>query len=200
MHMFLPLIMNHFNRICPHVQVHTRRCDFHTIRDDLIRKDIDIGFTLSFSFPPGKDFTSCTIFRDRTYIALSSSHPLAAQSTLDIKDLRQEPLIMISRNESPEGYRYSLNMLKTEFGFTPVDVIEADNFESQFLYTASGMGFSLLDSSLSSYHSSNIRTFPLTEEPEDKVSAVWYSHNTNPNLQKFINVLNETDLRQKLTL
>ena len=192
MHLFLPAMLNHFEETNPHVRIHTRRCGFRSLREELISGDIDIGFTLSFSFAQSRDFDRYTIFRDRTYIAISAKHPLASNSSIDIRDLKTEPLIMISRSESPEGHQHSLKLLKEQFGFTPVEVIEADNFETQFLYTASGMGFSLLDSSLISYQSDNMKIFPLTDDYNAKVDAVWYSRNTNPSLKSFLKALKET--------
>ena len=189
-HLFFPTLIRNFEEKYPNITISTKRYDFRDFRKCMSDQSIDVGFTLSFAFPEQEGYERTVIIRDRTFIALSQYSPIKfKKGDNPFEKLKNVPLIMISRRESSEGYAHSLSMLKERYGFVPVKVIEAENFETQFLYTASGMGFSLLDPTLQSFLSNNLRVYPLDEEPADKLIAVWSKDNKNLALKRFIPVL-----------
>lgn len=189
-HLFFPSLIHGFEKKYPNITISTKRYNFRDFYKRMSDQSIDVGFTLSFAFSDRNNFEHTALIRERTYIALSRYSDISIKEGEDpFEKLKNIPLIMISPRESPEGYAHSMNMLRDKYNFIPVEVIEAENFETQFLYTASGMGFSMLDPTLQSFYSSNLRVYPLNEEEEDKLVAVWAKDNKNLALKSFIPVL-----------
>lgn len=83
----------------------------------------------------------CELFRERILLAVPPQHRLASVETVDLKELRQERLLLLR-----EGHCFRDNALAAcrRARITPNAIFESDQFASIFALVAAGAGVSLI--------------------------------------------------------
>jgi len=89
---------------------------------------------------PAADLVCAELFRERILVAVGPRHRLAAQTAVDLRELRQERLILLR-----EGHCFRDNTLAVcrKARLTPNAIFESDQFASIFAMVAAGAGISL---------------------------------------------------------
>ena len=136
-----PRIIPMFRKAFP--QVHL---SFHSMKggsqvDALRRDEIDIG--LVWLPVPGEGFDIKPVLGDPLIVALPADHPLAARSSVSIKALAAEPLILASRTLAPETF-YQFDQLFQRAGAVMNVAYELDNSLSILNFVAMGFGCSIV--------------------------------------------------------
>jgi DNA-binding transcriptional LysR family regulator len=124
---------------------------------------------------------------------MNVNHPLANEKSLKLKDVKDEPFVMISRDESPKGFDGIISLCK-KHGFRPNIVKQLPNVESLMLCVEMGLGITLLDSNIRLHDNDNFRVFKVEGDYIDVIMA-WKKENMNPSIPLFTNnVLSEVKL------
>jgi len=185
---FLLSPMEYFNSIYPNINITLERHSFKALRERLLSGKLDMIFTLSFELE-AMNVESRTIYETSGCIAVSRSNPLAAREVVRLEDLKDEKFLMISRDETPNGFD-SIIALCRSHGFTPNIVKQLPNAESLLLCVESGQGVALLDSYVRVFDSNKVRRIPL-ENNQVQVVIAWKSENRNPSIKLFVDTLLE---------
>ncbi len=109
--------------------------------------ELDVGFIgVMPERVPGK--IECTSWmEEQLRVFLPAKHPLASRKTIRIRDLKDEPFVMISTEAAP-AYTAHLRALCLEEGFRPRIVQEARRAQAVAAMTVAGSGVAILPESL----------------------------------------------------
>lgn len=118
--------------------IHTRMA--HHVAALVSSRKADIGFALDVPAVPG--VASEILGMLDLYCYLPADHPLAAQPSLNAEQLRNEPMIRLSR---VEGVDDIVNQAFAQVGGPPLPVAECPAAISACAMVAAGMGFTLFD-------------------------------------------------------
>ncbi|MBR1781487.1 MAG: LysR family transcriptional regulator [Oscillospiraceae bacterium] len=154
----------------PRINVALERNSYQNLRSGLESGHYDLIITLSFDVEDDARFRVYRLYEKSPAIAMHRSHPLAKKVDLDLIDLKDEPFVVISREESPGGYQKLIDSCSAA-GFQPRIVREPRSLESLLLCVEMGMGVALLDQNTRLVLSPDIITIPQNAEPMAVVAA-----------------------------
>ncbi|MDF2572975.1 MAG: LysR family transcriptional regulator [Sporomusa sp.] len=100
---FFPPLIQAFRKDYPYVSLNLERHSFKALLDALTNRLLDVVITLSFEVKDRPGLCWETIYEHPGAIAMPVSHPLAKLERINIADLKDEPFIIISEQESPSG-------------------------------------------------------------------------------------------------
>lgn len=169
---FLPDAMAAFIKGYPDIKLSLERKSFKALLDALYGGTLDIIFTYSFEVEGRSDLDRQTIVEMPGTIVLHENHPLADSEAVKPEDLKDDPLIIISENESPSGNRALMQFLSMN-GFHPESIRQAPNLESILLYLELGVGYSVLSRYNRLYQNPSLRFIDLPNNPNIGVVAAW---------------------------
>ena len=187
---FLSDRINNLRQQEPNLLVELERNSFRNLRQGLDRGTYDVLFTLEFELEGHDDWNSVILFQQPGAIVLSRSHPLADRDDLTIEDFRNEPFVVISRENSPGGHDLLLKQC-AECGFTPNIVRETATTESLFLCVEMGMGIAILDRNTRLERNDTLRIIDIPGSRAAGLVAVWRKDNRNPMVPALIHALTE---------
>lgn len=174
----------------PGTVVEMERNSFRNLRRGLDRGSYDVLFTLEFELEGRDDWDSYLLFQQHGAIAISRSHPLAMRDELSIEDFRNEPFVMISREDSPGGYRLLLEQCG-QFGFKPNVVRETSSLESLLLCVEMGVGVSILDRNTRLERNDAVRLVTIPDSSAAGLVAAWRKDTQNPMVRRLVDTLAE---------
>jgi len=136
-----PKIVPQFKRKWPHVHLTFHELKFPQQLKGLREDDLDLGFVLLPT--PTDEFDVQQLTTEPLVAVLSADHRLASVSTVSIKDLSTEPLILPPRVADPETY-HLIEQLFVRAGAVMNVAYELETLLSVINFTAMGAGCSLL--------------------------------------------------------
>lgn len=178
----------------PDVVVDLERNSFRNLRSGLDNCRFDVIITLSFELEGRRDWVSQSLLEQRGGIAINRGHPLAQKEELTLADLKNEPFVAISKEESPGGYDQLLIQCASA-GFYPNIVREASTLESLLLCVETGIGVALIDRNTRLENDESVRIVTIPGSKRSDVVAVWQADNYNPMIRHLINELTEQGSR-----
>jgi DNA-binding transcriptional LysR family regulator len=139
---------------------------------------------------PGYDF------RNGQVVVLPIAHPLAGETSFDIKDLRTEDFILYPFRLGPDIERFSFRMqvvnLCGEAGYTPQVAQEATQLHTIIRLVEAGFGISLVPEWTKNYFSSQVVYRNLVSDSNWSritLSAAWNPRNRSPVLDRLLEVI-----------
>lgn len=186
---FLPALIKEFRQDYPDIRLIFERHSFKPLREKFYRGDLDIIFTLAIEIEDIHEVIWDSFFKARPYVFMSATHPLANKPDLKLEDLRDEGFVMISREESPRGFDRGISLCRAH-GFTPNIIKQMPNVESVLLSVESGVGITILDTSVRNIHSDSFKGFIIDDDLID-VGMAFSRTNLNPAIALFANHFEE---------
>lgn len=148
---------------------------------------LDIGFTRLPLPPSASDCETLSVMTGHLAL-VSPSRPVRLRR-ISLKDCRDEPFVILSKDRSPGLYHLIL-ALCARHGFHPRIVQEASELTTALALVRSGMGLSIIPESFVTRRVEGITLQPLKEAAAAwKVGAVWRRHDSNPVLRRFLELL-----------
>jgi DNA-binding transcriptional LysR family regulator len=124
--------------------------------------DLDIAFA-RLDGRPGQDIATMPLQEDRLSVALSKSHALASQARIALKSLAEQPLVMSSRQVSPNYFDLLTSVCRAH-GFAPRVLHEVRSVTSQIAYVSCGQGVALVPHAVRKLAPENVVVRPLKEK------------------------------------
>lgn len=186
----LPPLIDRFKAQHPQITVTVREIDSAEAIPTLEAGDIDLAFA-RLEGNLGKNLRCVPLTEDRLAVAIPRDHPLAARSRLTLANLVDEPLVMSSRQVSPNYFDYLIGVCKTN-GLSPRVLHEVRSVTSQIAFVSCGQGVALVPASMKKLAPDNVVLKPLT--PKLSVvttAAVWNSARANPLVDALVALLVE---------
>lgn len=186
---FLPTLIRQFSHNYPKINLHLDQYNHGMLIDALNNGDLDIGFTLSFGIDNVEYLKRKNILTEPISIVMYCDHPLAHKSKINISDLKEEPFIVLNREESPQGFNQTL-LICANHGFSPNIVSEPRLLSTVLMLVDAGMGIAILPKSLKLHSSSSLCFIDTEGETNNhELVAAWKKKNLNPSIQLFLKEL-----------
>jgi len=122
--------------------------------------------------------------------ALPADHALARLSTLSLRALRHEQLVLVARARGP-GYYDQILALCHAAGFSPRLVEQPPHFElfDVFTLVSAGLGVTLMPASTQRFHPEGVVFRPLRGGPSSTVVVAWRPPGPSPVLGTFLDMV-----------
>lgn len=137
----IPQQIRAFRRRHPDVQVFIERYDTSPLIDLLEAGRLDVAFLNATV--PGSALRSSDLDTGPLVAVLPVDHPLARASSVRLRDLRAEPLVMFPRDVAAENFDLVITACRAA-GFSPKIITATGGYADQVGYVAAGVGYALL--------------------------------------------------------
>ena len=170
---------------CEHknINLNFERHSFKALRERILNGSLDLAFTLNFEMHDSLGFEYKTVHRTNSCIMVSKASPLAMRDDLKLPDLKDQDFVLISREESPYGFDQVVALCRRH-GFTPKIVKQLPNVESLLLSVETGVGVTILDSSIRLHNTDNFRLYMIQDDFIDHL-VLWKKENAKVSIKVF---------------
>jgi DNA-binding transcriptional LysR family regulator len=161
----------------------------------LARGEIDAGFMLHSPGFAAPGLERLLIASEPLVLALPEHHPLAAQTTLNLRDVLAEPLVIFPRRIVPSLYDAIFGLYHAA-GQSPLVAQEAIQMQTIVNLVSAGLGVAWVPDSVRQFQRSGV-SYRSVEAPAELVlpgcetSLVWPAGPPNPTLERFVAFLRE---------
>ncbi len=135
----LPPILTAFRKAHPKIQVHLKEESSPNLTLALEQGEVELAIMDEAGLRPGLDHQ--TILAEELLLALHAKHPLAGKKSLTLKQVAEEPFILM---KTGHGFRQITLDLFRQVGLEPKVVFESGGIETVQALVASGLGISLV--------------------------------------------------------
>jgi DNA-binding transcriptional LysR family regulator len=192
----LVYILKKFKQLYPDVQLILHEMTTAQQIDALYENRIDIGFNRSNLNDDIIHSEVCS--RESLLVVLPESHKLATLSEIPVSYLKDEPFILFPRSLGEQFYDEIIYFFQDN-GVKPLVVQEAILMHTIVNLVATGMGISIVPSSLNEYKRSGI-VYKTTKEPtpEIRLYVTWRKKHISEILVNFLNTVKEVGMTSYL--
>ncbi len=122
-------------------------------------------------------------------VVLPETSHLARETEISVRSLDQEAFILLPRHAAPGYYDQFINLC-VNTGFTPKIVQETKTSPAIINLVASGIGISILPSSLENLQRPGVVYRPLKKPaPTSDLAVIWRIHDKSPSLWSFLRIV-----------
>ncbi len=187
MHQLIPNLLLRFKNEHPNIIFDLKEMDNQKQVNDLMYKDIDIGFIRLGSLP--KNLESYAVLKENFCLVLPESHEINASNFNDIRQLKNEPFIMFDPSYSPTYHEKIMQIFK-DCGFSPIISHNTINASSIYRLVENNLGVSIVPKSLKTGYNMNIKFIELTNiKQQTTLYAAWNKENKNPILKLMLQLI-----------
>lgn len=181
----LPPLLERFKQDHPLITVSVREIDSAQAIPLLETGDIDLAFA-RLEGNLGRSVASVPLAEDHLAVALPSDHAQACNSTIELKSLADETLVMASRDVSPVYFDYVVGLCKAS-GFSPRILHQVRSVSSQVAFVSCGQGIALVPKAMEKLAPENVVVRPLYPETTVVTTAMaWHVEHHNPLVEAMI--------------
>ena len=183
-----PAIVRRTRRELPDVALTFRECGMASLTAALRQGQVDAAFSFSEGLTELDEISSLVLSVHPMCAVVPRDHPLAAGETVQMKQLREEPFVMIAPEISMIGYQSILARCRRH-GFQPVIAAFADIVPGLFMLVEAGIGVANLPDSAARIAPPDVCFLPIADcdEPQTAVLA-WRQADESPALQAFLKI------------
>lgn len=154
----LPDIVRRFRRDHPNVRLLLRELSSVFQIEALQREQLDIAIVTGR--PHDSSIACVEILRDRLVALVREGHPAGDKRSISVSALAADPLILFPRSQTPPLYDRIMAMCR-KGGFEPAVDQEAQSWHMIAALVATGLGVSIVPSSVRHYRVRHLRFIPL---------------------------------------
>jgi DNA-binding transcriptional LysR family regulator len=160
-------ILKHFRTLYPQRELTIIEEGSLGIRSRLMAGELDLGVVITNNASPSLE--TLPLVTCQHLLCLPSQHPLTQKETVDLEDLRYEPLILM---KSDSYHRRFILQECEKHNFTPNIVLSSNQIQTNIDLVAKGVGLSfLLDAAV--LNTPDVVTRPMTEPLKVNVGLAW---------------------------
>ncbi|MEM7095960.1 MAG: LysR substrate-binding domain-containing protein [Actinomycetota bacterium] len=149
----MPQFLRAHRRRHPNVTFELHSMSSEAQRTALLDGSIDIGIARTRGTEAGLDHR--VILEERLFVAVSSDHRLADQSTTSLQQLRGESFVSFSRTQSP-ALTEELRRLLSDADVDYAPIIEAEEYTTIVGLVAAGEGVAIVPAAVRSFQPPNL--------------------------------------------
>ncbi len=140
------------------------------LASDLRAGKIDVAFMCPLPDPHG--LCMQRLYAEDMLVAIPIDHRLAERASVDLCDLRDEPLLLISHGNTEHSLESSLRAACYKAGFSPRILQTVPEFMLALNLTAAGIGLTFVPSYMCGIHTQRICYKPLSKNKRIKMETV----------------------------
>jgi DNA-binding transcriptional LysR family regulator len=141
-----PAMVKSFRTHYPDVELALSSMNNAELKTALIQREIDVA--VARPSLNDDDFRTETFHTEPLILALPDNSPLAASETVTFDALRDQTFIIYPRRPRPSFADHILEVCRSA-GFTPADLIEAQDYQTAISLVSVGVGVALVPASVS---------------------------------------------------
>lgn len=194
MHSVLPEVLKVIQKELP--DIHTSMFELRNLDQIAALKDgsLDIGFIRTPITLEGLHINP--IFSETLSVILPRSHPLAKSKRLKLSDLSSEPFISFCRECAPGLFDCIIGLCNKE-GFSPRIIHESSQINSVVRLVESGLGYSIVPSSVKQGYNIKVQFHELANYPERAELALAYHEFRTPTSEKVTDLILALDFHSQ---
>lgn len=154
----------------------------------LIDDRIDLGFVRSV--PELRDIQAIKVFTESFSIILPKDHRLASKKRISLEQFAQEPFIGLNYDCAPKLCD-SINAICRKAGFLPTVAHETSQINSIVRLVESGMGYSIVPSSVKLAYSVNLKFIDLNQYRERAHLFVMHKKEMDPLIKRSVEIVRD---------
>lgn len=181
----IPDLLSELHRSWPNITVDTRRLNWDLVYGAVEDGTVDVGLKLSSCETYPEHIGRCVLREGNVAAVLPADHPLADSGPIDIRQLKEEPFVFLTKDESVIPHDHALRLCR-EAGFTPNIVASYPNVETVVMMVRAGAGVALLSPFAPLNGLSGVTCVPLTSSPEVSLDLLWRKDNVNPSIRPLV--------------
>lgn len=140
---FLPDVLSRFVALYPDVNLELQEFSFRKLSEKILNNEIDITFSLASEIASNPQIELSTLFASTLCVIVACSHPWSNRKEIFGQELKDQKLIIFSKNYGPGYYESFINACQLD-GFSPDIVKEVDNFDELILLVSANKGISII--------------------------------------------------------
>lgn len=176
-----------FQQEYPNIELSIVRKPAQELAKHLVDHSIDIAAMLDTEITRDNRFSYYESGCCRSVVAISRAHPLADYDPISLRAFSNELFISVSPKYSPVMSN-KINQICGIVGFVP-RIREVSSTDEQLAMVEAQQGVALVADNHISNHNPLVRQLQLKEELSLPFVCVWDRHNTNPSIEKYLDIL-----------
>jgi DNA-binding transcriptional LysR family regulator len=169
----LPQLIRSFLRANPKVEISVYRESTRNLIEMLEGGRADV--ILTFTRPTPSNITWRELYSDRYFAILPSDHRLAAQESVSLTQLRDEPFLMFNRSATPENYDAFISACVAA-DFTPREVFIQDaGFVDRIGLVGAGLGVGVIPGEIALRGLDGVVYRPIIDPQIDVITTISWS-------------------------
>lgn len=192
----IPDLLSVFGEQWPAVNVSTQRLNWDLVYDAVENGTADVGLKLSSCEAYPEHVGRCVLREGHVAAILPAGHPLAGTNPIRVEQLREEPFVFLTKDESVIPHDHALRLCR-EAGFTPHIVASYPNVETVVMMVRAGAGVALLSPFAPLGGLSGVVCVPLVTSPEVSLDLLWRKDNVNPAIPLLVSCAQTFDWQPK---
>ncbi len=170
------------------VSVNVKSFDLQECMKNLQNRSIDVGFGLMNDFESMQQLSYSDIYESHICIVTSFEHPLARKETVSIEEIKEEPIVILSRKFGENYYEAYMKAFELD-GIVPHIAKEVNNLNEFIVAIQLGEGIGL--SALEVISENDGVSAVLLEHTHHRAvyGVGWHSDNDNPYVKEFTDVI-----------
>lgn len=138
----LPMVLREFRALYPEVELRAFPLPSDTQRSRMLADEIDVAFVIDEA-TDREHFAALNVGQDRFVLALPDTHRLAAQESVRLKDIAEEPLLWPARHISPRLFDRLIAAFDAQ-GVSPIIAVEVMAVDIAYELAAAGIGLGII--------------------------------------------------------
>uniref|UniRef100_E6PVY6 Putative transcriptional regulator (LysR family) n=1 Tax=mine drainage metagenome TaxID=410659 RepID=E6PVY6_9ZZZZ len=182
----MPQLLHAFHAAWPEVELQLREQPSRDQLDDLVARRLDVGLIRPTQHAELAALDTRLLLREPLLAALHTSHPLAGNASLRLRQLRDEPFILYSSTLG-SGLREQTLALCLKAGFSPRIAQEVHEMPTLISLVAAGMGVGLVAESMQRAQMPYVRHVALDDAgAHSDILLAWKRDNPSVTLRNFL--------------
>lgn len=176
-----------FNNKYPSITVDVRQIDEVDRSQAITGNDFDFCFMPRDMVPESSNIESITTHCESLCVVTAKNSKFKGRKSINIKDLANEKILLMSETVSPIVYMEIMDLFRT-FHISPNTETTFDDLVSMYVSVSSGIGISVIPSSLAKYASSEFTEIYPIDEIDTGIAYVmaWKKNIVNPAAKLFM--------------
>ena len=188
----LPLLLNDYQRECPHVKVDVREDKTSRLLQRVLSGRLDLAFVR----PPlsrDKNLEFRHLFYETAIVAVPTRNELARIKSVSVKDVAQQPLIVPDKRSRPHSHNLTIKLF-TQAGVEPQIAQVADEKQTIVNLVSAGLGIAILPRWTARMKVKGVTYVPLRDSKRAArnllpLAAAWVRGSRDPLRSSFLKVL-----------
>lgn len=181
----IPDFVAQLNERWPSISVNTRRLNWDRVYKAVESGEVDFGLKLSSCENYPEHIGRCILRESRVAAVLSAGHPLAERAVIAVEELKNEPFVFLTKEESAIPHDHALRLCR-DAGFTPNIVASYPNVETVVMMVRAGAGIALLSPFAPLEGLTGVVCVRLDRSPEVSLDLLWRVDNSNPAVELLV--------------